>query len=131
MFLSKFDKERDYAVVCEWWEHHNYPQLSKEFLPEHGFLAVEEGTPVSAIFLFKTDSTFMHMDFPVTNPKASPEARHEALKLMTEGAKALVKELGFKTIFTYSDNTNLINRYESLGFKKCDTGVTHLVYKEE
>lgn len=131
MFLCKFDKEKHYGIIADWWEHHKYPLLSKDFLPENGFLAVENDQPIAAIFLFKTDSTVMHMDFPVTNPKASSEMRHEALKMVTEGAKVLAKELGFKTIFTYSDSTNLINRYESLGFIKCDTGVTHLVYKEE
>jgi len=131
MFLSKFDKTRDYETISKWWEHHKYPILSTEFLPENGFLAIHEGTPIGAMFLFKTDSTFMHMDFPVTNPEAPSEVRHEALKLLVEGCKLLAKELGFNQIFTYSDNTNLINRYESLDFMKCDTGVTHLLWKEK
>lgn len=131
IFVAKYDRHRDHDVIKELLAVHQLPAFSMDFLPENGFLAIEGDIPIAFILLFKTDSNFMHMDFPVTSPKASSNSRHIALCKLTEASKILAKELGFKAIFTYSDSEGLIDRYQKHGFSKHDVGVTHLLWKDE
>lgn len=131
IFVTKYSRERDQGAIKELLAAHDLPMFPFDFLPENGFLAIEADRPIAAVLLFKTDSNFMQMNFPMTDPKASSHSRHLALSKLIDASQLLAKELGFKMLFTYSDSPGLIDRYQKHGFSKYDTGVTHLLWKDE
>lgn len=117
----------DYPTVCGWWKARAWPIIPKSGLPKTGIIV--EG--VCACFLYSTDSDYVALGFPISNPECSNEVRSEALDTMFAQAKLVAKDMGGRLLFTRADNPNLIERYKKVNFTVIDTTVSGLLCKLE
>lgn len=70
--------------------------------------AIEPGVAVG--FLYITDSNVAIIDYFVSNPAATKEARSLALSAILESLTALARELGFELLWAVSDSENMARR---------------------
>ncbi len=63
--------EKDWSMLCSWWEGHKWPIPNNDALPENGtggILVEENNIPVIAGFIFKTNSKGCWLEFIISDP---------------------------------------------------------------
>lgn len=115
-------------MVAEWFIAHDWLPLPPKTLPSTGFIAEYDGVPAAAVWLYRTDSAMSVMEWLVTNKQVSATGRHESINALLQTVITTAKELGCDIIFTSCNNEGLIRRYEGVGFKTTETGMTNLVF---
>lgn len=84
----------------------------------------EDGSPVCAGFLYKTDGGVALVDHLVADPTA--QDRSQALDILILNLDSIAREMGYTVVSGASNLPQLIKRYQRLGFRLFDTGVSHL-----
>ncbi len=82
MKVRFFEYERDYPIVCTWFEKWGYAPIRKENLPRHGLIASNEGYDIGAVWLYQTDAKVGLLEGSVMNPDVPKKYRkggHEFL----------------------------------------------------
>jgi hypothetical protein len=120
MFKVRHYNKTDFPMISEWWNKHKEMGPTEEMLPEEStFICELNGTPLTAITLYLTNSKeFCMLDNFIGNPAFRGEDRKEASKLIIEYAENLAKDLGYKSIFCMALNDSLSDYYEFFGYKK-------------
>ena len=64
-------QEGDYEnILCKWWKDWRWTPPSKEFLPDNGlggFMVYDDGVPVCAGFMYRTNSKAVWCDWIISN----------------------------------------------------------------
>lgn len=131
MTIRPFNMETDYAMVCEWWKGHGWPEIPSDALPKVGFIVSDEGKDICAGFLYLCESAWGWLEWVVTNPKGPILKRKAGLDVLVNHAVEMASRLGVKRILSSLQNENLISLYEKSGFKKMDTGMTNLLWRHD
>ena len=90
--------------------------LSVETLPKIGFMVQYDAQPVAFGFLRRLEGGYAQFDTFVTDPKASPEHRNEALNLLTEKLINEAKVLELRGVYAISSDVSVIRRAVETGF---------------
>ena len=122
-----FNLEQHYGVLNEWWVQHKWIPVMPENLPQYGIVMTHLGKPVSAGFVYRTDSTFALIEWIISDPKSDKMIRRESLGKLVPSLVELAKELGAKCIFTTSKIPTLTQRLVEEGFVVSDREMTHLI----
>lgn len=120
-----FDKINDFGLLCRWFLERNFPNPSRDLLPETGVIASDNDMPLACGFLFKTDSGVASISHLVTNPSAKKDLRQKALNHLISVLSNVAKENGFKIVTIATNIDKLGKRIEDLGFIKTDKNVEH------
>lgn len=128
-FVIPFVAEDHYAAISGWWMREDWHVIPLDHLPKIGLVAVVEGTPSAAGWIYQTDSAFCLFEFMIANPEVRGDLRAKALTALFEEVKKRAKELGFKTVFMSVSNDSLIKRLEAQGFQTGDRGMTNLTFR--
>jgi len=118
MHLQSFDIEKELDVVNGWMQARDLYSVSRETLPEIGFIAYENSLPIGVAFLRQCEGGFCMGDMIITNPDAEPKYRDKALNLLFGECLRVAKARGFKAILAYSLDDKTIERLEKHGLKK-------------
>ena len=115
-------EESDWETLQEWWDY--WPGVEappRDFLPDNGtggIMIEENGTPIVACFIYQTNSNAAMLEWLVSNPNyRGKEKRNRALEALIVSSQAVIKSMGYKTIFTMLRNQKLINLREKFGWK--------------
>ena len=115
-------EESDWETLQEWWDY--WPGVEappRDFLPDNGtggIMIEENGTPIVASFIYQTNSNAAMLEWLVSNPNyRGKEKRDRALEALIVSSQAVIKSMGYKTIFTMLRNQKLINLREKFGWK--------------
>jgi len=81
--------------------------------PETGFIV--DG--VAAYFLYKTDSSVCWLENMISNKKADPQTKDEAIQKLAIAILHEAKVQGFKVAYATTDNVSVIKRAVTLGAK--------------
>ena len=118
----------DYEMFVSWWDGHvGWEAPLEHALPDSGFLVEGDGFPVVAGWLYRTDSSIAWLEWIISNPQASKEERADALPILIERLTHEARMLGFKIVFTSTNNKRLLAQYEEAGFATMEKDVIHLV----
>lgn len=109
MQARKFDKEKDYKEICEWFRKRNINSPSIDMLSDSGVIVDN----VACGFLYLTDSSLSFIDFYISNPLSSKQKRSQALELITTNLIMWAKETGASHIMCNSQ----IRTIQDLAFK--------------
>lgn len=126
MIARDFDFEKDYEMICGWWDKHGWSRIQPEQLPQSG-VVIEDGNPIVACFLYNTDSTIGWIEWMVSDPDSNVHHRREAIMMAIKYLKAKAKELGLKHLFTSAHNKHLIEKFKESQFIITDENVTHMI----
>ncbi len=124
----------DYSMVSKWWEIHKWKTVSPEFLPVLGNVVFDSDSnkQLAAGWCYLDSSSLVAMiEWVVVNPENRPKESYLAIIHLLKSLKETAQKLGYKFIFTTSENKSLIKLIEKTGFTKSDKNVTHLYIRED
>ena len=117
----------DYPELVTWWKWFRFPAPSVGMLPnkmKDGIIISQNGENICAAFLYRTPSEFCFIEYTVSNPAIKDKKiRREALILLNNTISSLGTKMGFKLMFTFVKNENLINVNLDSGFVKGSSSV--------
>tara|TARA_Y100001938_G_scaffold14217_1_gene17524 strand:+ start:61 stop:462 length:402 start_codon:yes stop_codon:yes gene_type:complete len=113
-------QEKDWSTLQNWWKAWpEWPSVPKESLPDNGTggLMVEKNEiPIVAGFIYLSNSKVAFFDWVVSNPDYREEDRGEAIKILISKSEELVKSLGYKILFSFTQHKKLIKTHKELGW---------------
>jgi hypothetical protein len=119
-----FDPQKHYGIICDWWRDQEFPIIPLNHLPQTGVVALFNGRPAAAVWIYKTDSAYCWIGYPVASPEIRKNERSAAIAGMISGAKMAAKLLGFQSAIMSLRNQCLESRIQRQGFQPTDRGVT-------
>lgn len=127
MICELYSEEKHYPDMAVWWIEHDYGATPAHVLPPTGLVMYsDEGNPVCAGFLYNTDGGFAILDHIVSDPKSDKFTRAKLLDVLLLNLLTIAKQRGYRLVSAAAGNPVLTERYEKLGFKMYDQGVTIL-----
>lgn len=112
-----FNYEKDYELVCSWWQERNHTVIPKDFLSNYGVMALIDDKPVGVMWLYPVLSTTWSMiRFPIIDNSLSKEDRDLALDLIFDNLHNISRDMGYKYIFCTTNHTGLIRRLKKYGY---------------
>lgn len=127
--VKVFEPERDHEIVTEWWNRNGWPPVPLKKLSNFGMVCCVDGVPIAAGWLYFTMSSWVLVEWLVTNPDAARKTKYKALKWLLERFKVeAVGLVGECTLFSTieSKSRGLIRLYESVGFTVQDRNMTNM-----
>ena len=112
--------ESDYKTLCKWWEA--WPDWSapaKEFLPDNGtggFMIEKNNRPIVAGFVYITNSKAVLFEWVVSDLEYREDDRDMAIVCLISTVEKIVKDWGYKYMFTIGRTKNLIEKHRNLGW---------------
>lgn len=98
----------------------NYPDIETiqmKTLPKVGYIALLNGQPIAAGFLRRLEPCYGQIDTLVSNGQFGSIIRHEGIKLVVDNLLADAKRLKLDGILSYTKDSGVLARAQSLGFK--------------
>lgn len=130
MYKIRVLNDEDYSTLKKWWKFWRFPSPPKEYLPEEGkggIMLTKNGVEVCAGFIFFTNSKMAWVEFIVSNPYYREDDRSELIQSIIIEIAEIIKNKGYKVIFTSVKNESLINHFESVGFMKSANNTTEMI----
>lgn len=116
MYSQKFSRVAHLEHIYGWLKARNAFVPEPSDMPEHGFVAYDEGQPVAAGFLRRVEGNYALVDSLVTNPDAPGVVRNQAIDMVVKHLLFKAKRLGLKHLIAFSVDTNTLMRSERHGF---------------
>lgn len=113
----------DYPDVADWWKSHGSTPPAEGLLSNLGLIVDD----LAASWLYISNSAIAFVGWPVSNGKATPQARIKALRLLLKKQKDMAKDLGFDLVFAYTNDPALLKLYHRLGFQVGDSNMTNMI----
>ena len=126
MFNIRPLAEGDYEnILLNWWESWGWEAPQKDFLPNNatgGLMVLDEDVPVSAGFMYATNSKVAWVDWIISNKdyRKKPQ-RQQAIGLLVETLTGTCKRGGFKYCYALIKHKGLIETYKHLGDIEADS----------
>lgn len=123
MKVVRFDKQKHFNMITEWYINRKQNMLPLEYLPETGFIVPN----ICAGFLYKTDSKLALIENYISCPKSDKETRSNALDLVTKSLIDEAKKYDFNVIMALTKLDSVRKRAEKSGFQTVDNDFSILV----
>jgi hypothetical protein len=111
--------ESDYDTLESWWKAWKWPPIEKDFLPDNGtggFVVEKEGVMIVAGFVYITNSKAVLLEWVISNPEYREDDRDMAITCLISTIEKIVKEWGYKYIFSIGRTKALIDKHKKLGW---------------
>ena len=111
--------ESDYKTLANWWKAWKWPLIEKDFLPDNGtggFVVEKDGTMIVAGFVYITNSKAVLLEWIISNPEYREDDRDMAITCLINTVEMIIKEWGYKYIFSIGRTKALIDKHKELGY---------------
>ncbi len=111
--------EADYETLAKWWKIWKWPPVEKDFLPDNGtggFVVEKEGIMIVAGFVYVTNSKAVLLEWIISNPEYREDDRDMAITSFIKAIEMVIKEWGYKYIFSIGRTKALIEKHKELGY---------------
>jgi hypothetical protein len=112
-------KESDWEILSDWWKAWGWPDMNKDLMPMDGLgglLVEKDGKPISAGFLYLTNSKVAWTEWIVSDPDYREDDRKESLSILVKGLEDVAITNGYKIILSIGRNKGLLNIHKELGY---------------
>lgn len=115
-------QESDWETLKSWWSNWSEWKTSapkQDALPDNGtggIIIEKDGIPIVAGFIYLSNSKTAFFDWVISNPDYRQSDRTEAIKLLITSIEYVIKNAGFKYIFTITRNKSLLKIHGDLGY---------------
>ena len=115
IYVEAYEKEK---CLGRWLEAHGLTRDLCNDLPNIGYMAFHDDSPVAVIFLRLVEGRMGIIDGLCTDPKARPDIRNRAIDLLVERVMERAKELEFKKVIAWSQDAHTLERSLKHGFER-------------
>ena len=117
MNIRKWNLDKDYDTLVQWWTDWKFGVVPKECLPPEGIMVENDGVPICAGGLYVGEGTqFAFMEWIVADKNANKRSVHTALKMCIDALIDLAKAKGIKLVYTATKERELHKRYTKFPF---------------
>lgn len=113
-------QESDWDTLVSWWNGwRGWTAPSKDSLPKDGtggFIVEKDNIPIVAGFVYLSNSKTVFFDWVISNPEYRDKDRKDAIKLLINGMEHVIKNAGYKYVFSITRNSTLLKIHEELGY---------------
>ena len=123
--------ESDYEALCEWWKAWKWPPVEKDFLPDNGtggYVIEKDGLMIVAGFVYITNSKVALLEWIISNPEYRETDSDTAITCLIRAIETLIKDWGYKYVFSVGRTKALIERHKKLGYHVDET-TSHEIVK--
>lgn len=108
MELIRFDKDKHYDIVKQWWDERTHAVIPKSSLSPYGLIVFNNGKPVcvSWIYLFH-GSDMAQMAWLTTNPESGLKEKYVAVNKCIFGLTEFAKNNERKILTCFSNSSGL------------------------
>lgn len=115
----------DFPTISPWFTGHGGSPVPEKILPKCGVVAVLNGQPVAAVWLYMDNSVGVAwLAWLVTSPELPLFTAEEALRVLLGAAEAVAKSLDYGLLFTMTNKPALGRWFKGHGFAPNDSGST-------
>lgn len=108
MRIEKFDKNKHYDILEDWWTEHNHMQVPSSSLSGVGLVVYDNDTPICMSFLYvMAGCDLAQIAWTTTNPEANLRQKYRSILYCLEGLIALAKKYERKHIISFSSSKGL------------------------
>jgi len=126
--IIKFDKTRDYELLCSWFDQWNLKHPELDQLGEESWIIYLNGIPIAFSCFAKTDTKLAIMGFTIAR-KEHIEGKSEAIDKLINYIFKRVNDCGFKYLYYFTDTKVMVDRMERLGMTITDNGNAYILIK--
>lgn len=119
--------ESDYDTLCKWWRDWRWTPPPFDMLPTTGVMVESNGRDVCAGFVYYTNSKACWLEFIVSDFNYRESDRRECLIFLVNVLSELVKDKGYKYIYTSLKSKSLIDVYSECGFELGSTNCNEMI----
>jgi hypothetical protein len=119
--------QKDYEMVCSWWDEWEQSSIPEDCLPDIGAVAEIDGKPVACAWLFRMDCKMCWIGFPISTKSFRGANRKKAIVALFNALCMAAKNIGYRFVTSISNTSGLQARYRESGFKECDRNIIHMV----
>ncbi len=121
--------KEDFKNIDKWWYEWQGSVVPHDILPKTGFMAEVDGAPVSAIFMFKTNSNSAAIQWVVSDKNYREENRGEILTELIKACEDEWRKDGGQFLFFWGNNSKFNKSLVDMGFSMGATDYTELIKK--
>jgi N-acetylglutamate synthase-like GNAT family acetyltransferase len=118
MDIVRYEPSIHAPELEELFHQHAMSPQSFDELPRAGWIAYLGHDVLGAIFLREVEGGFGLVDGLITNPQFLGAVRHEAINRLVQRLIVEAKELRYKAVFAWIEDTGTIERSLTYGFEK-------------
>lgn len=118
MKLQRFNIHTDLEHINAWLTAHKMPEVTRHSLPEMGYMAWHNGSPIGAVFLRRCEGDVGIVDSLISNPDSQGVLRHVALDALINHIVDQAKRTGITLLLGYTVDCSTLERSIRLGFTK-------------
>ena len=105
----------EYDIVSSWWKAHGWAPVPEKLLARTGLVAENDGHPVAAVWVYRTDSAVLLAEWLVADPEASPKDSYRAVTNLLDSVKLLADYSGC-AVLMFVQEEGLLRKLEKEGF---------------
>lgn len=124
---KRYVTAEDYQELSRWWKDWGWHPVPQNCLAPTGLMIENDGVPVCAVWLYRTDSPVCWAEYYVSSKDAAPEVRRMALDFLIGCIVDEATEMGFKFVMSSVKHNSLCRKLENNGFLQSDQGMTHYI----
>ena len=107
--------KKDLQIAKKWWEKWpDWVAPADDFLPETGVVVESNSKPVAIGFIYLTNAKVCLLEWIISDPEYRENDRQTLIELLITGAENMVKELGYKYMFSVCKHKKLIATHKKL-----------------
>lgn len=111
-----YDKD-DYPTLLGWWEKHGVPPVPQFYLPDCGLVAIEDGHPTAAAWVYFDNSIGLAwFAWLVSNPAVSPVVAERGMRSLLAAAEEICRAQNRPVLFVEAPRASLEKWYRRQGF---------------
>lgn len=111
-----FDREKDYAMVTEWYARWKYHPIPLDTMPPQGLIVSNGGCDIGAAWLYITNGKIALIEGAIINPDAPKRLRQGSHDFIIYCMEYLAKECGCIDIWVICKDKFLTSICEKSGF---------------
>ena len=123
-------QEGDYEnILCKWWDDWGFPYPPPiAMLPDTGFIAYDEETPVAACFVYITNSEVAWLTWLVSNKdyRKKPN-RRIIINGLIETVCEWTKSAGYSMVYTVTNKSHAVQSFKDAGFIETSKNAHELI----
>lgn len=100
--------EKDYPMLCNWWEQWGWLPAPVSCLPATGLIVSNFEQDIYAAFIYRTDSSICIIEYFISNKQANKAVRKGGLDFLIASAKKRALAMGFQFTMCWIKNPALI-----------------------
>lgn len=126
--VKKHNTDDVYEMMCEFWDLHKFPKISRKILPKNTFVVYVNDVPAYTTSFYFTDSeSLAWLGWQISNPKLKYKDKKGALTHLMNYICEYAKSNNIKMILTTSSTESAITSLKESGFQEGDMNVNHYI----